>query len=168
MNLKLLNHYAEARKPSHMVYHNGAHLWQATAQQALQQARYAIDAEAIADKFEALGEDSVRLKWSPEGSCSFNDLVGDMFEPDCFPFNPNGIEQAKQNYIDTINRDGLWYVEAQFWSDLEQCWGIADSIGMIEGQPEDVNGYGPDLMQSAIDAFETENSQGFFLELKRA
>ncbi len=119
-------------------------------------AHRALDAARTYKQFQRLEtEGLVRLRAEPEDDNYF-DVYG---EPDGYT-DIHGrrvsAEQAKQDIIDSIERDGCWYCVSE-WFDGQE-WQHADSIGMCSGynnalSPFD-NWYIPDLMQGAIDAVE--------------
>ena len=102
------------------------------------------------ETFRALESDGlVRLRALPETE-SYFDVYG---EPDS--------AQERQEIIDQIDRDGCWCVLSEFYAD--GAWHHADSVGMcVYARPLDPaeNCYVDGLMRAAIDALETQSTEG--------
>lgn len=66
--------------------------------------------------------------------------------------------EEKQDIIDLIEREGIYYVLVQVCCKCCGQWKTVDSIGMIIGNPTDPvnNPYYADLARAAIDAIEKE------------
>lgn len=89
----------------------------------------------------------VRLGVEPDQDNYF-DIYG---EPEGYT-NADGAEvtaeQERQDIIDLIDRDGIWWVFAEYRISPRHPWEIGDSIGMIIGAN---NPYEDDLKSTTID-----------------
>lgn len=103
------------------------------------------DARTLAEWRELESEGLVRLRAEPEQENYF-DVYGESDD-----------ERERQAIIDAIDRDGCWYVVAEYLEDGE--WQHADSIGMcIYRDPTCPfeNPYVTDLMRGAMRALPAE------------
>ena len=102
----------------------------------------------------------VRLRAEPEQENYF-DVYG---EPEGYT-DINGRwhtpEQERQEIADSIDRNGLWFIVAEWRDNEESEWQHADSIGMNAGYSDPLdpreNVYVPDLMRSAVNAAQSAN-----------
>ena len=166
----LIEAYREARAPRFSPYNN-KRVYQASAQSALQQARYALNAEATRAAWNA--EDGytcasyeaprdpesghacdcghVRIVEHPDEYVDLDDLLGESYDPNVNPdIKPEILERERQDEIERINRDGVWGYTAEYWNGA--TWEHADSICGFVGNDFTKSGYNTDLMQSALDA----------------
>lgn len=166
MKSDLFSVYREFRKPICPKSYPGK-MYVTPARTALQQARFAIEADQVKAKFEELGgefvasyerdQDSggfVRIVEFPEEGLTVKDLEGDMFNPEANPdINPNILKRERADYIAMIEREGIWLYVAEFWNGSE--WEQADTIGGFEGWDSfHGSGYDADLMRAAIEGHE--------------
>lgn len=93
---------------------------------------------------------TVRVRFDPDEYVSCEDLCGDCFNPDENPhLSKEALERKKREFLDTVNRDGVWGAIGEFWNGEE--WIDADSIWGLVGLDED--DYILDIMASAIDGY---------------
>lgn len=144
--------YKEARKPRFSPY-GDRRMFPTTAQSALQQARYRIQAEGIKAKFQAMEEHTVRITSHPDDDSYYEDLEGDMFNPDVnTDINPSILEREQNEFRARVERDGVWSYSSEYWNGEE--WEHADSISGFVGDDFNDSGYDTDLMQAALEGYE--------------
>ena len=165
--ITLQDAYTQARQPRFSPY-NDRKAYISSAKSALQQARYALDADKTRAEWHELGgdyidnwqeterggtfPDKVRIVAHPDGWCDLDDLLGDTFNSDVnTDIKPEILERERQHEIDRISNDGVWCLVAEYWDGEE--WQCADSVGGFIGNDFSTSGYEPDLMRSAINAY---------------
>lgn len=126
------------------------------------QAELALEAAKTLTTFRTLEDQGlVRIEAIPEEE-SYFDVFGDNEGLDRNG-HPISREQARQNIIDTLERDGCWYVVTEYLSPETEEWEHADSIGMCTGYNDPTspfeNCYVIQLMQEAIDKLASETSE---------
>jgi hypothetical protein len=168
---ELLAEYRRARAPSFSRY-GDRRLYAYGARSALQQARYALEAQARAivwdrhDGFtigdgdrhidDAPGTSldcpgAVRLRLVPDDCMSFDDLAGDTYTAELHPEIPRSVmDRERQAYIDKINAEGVWGVVGEYWNGLE--WEHADSCFGFVGDDWRGSGYDQDIMSATLSA----------------
>lgn len=162
--MTLIEHYRRLRAPRFSPY-NPRQVYVMSARSALQGARCSMQADAMRDKWRAMGGNiiasnecddapgTVRIVEYPDESCSFDDLAGDTFNPIANPdIKPHILEREERAEIERIKRDGIWGYVAQFWDGA--AWQDTDSIWGFVGDDFDDSGCDIDLMGSAMDAYE--------------
>jgi hypothetical protein len=118
-------------------------------------AKDALRIAKIVERFQWLEyEDRVRLRYEDEDE-SYFDVYG---EPDGYTDiygRRISAEQAKQQIIDSIERNGNYWITSEVYNPETEEWEHADSIGMCSGYNNVLdpleNCYVPDLMAAAID-----------------
>jgi len=107
-----------------------------------------VDSYDAGDNWEA-GDSRVRIVAMPDEFRDFDDLAGDCFDPNANPdVNPNRLEREKREFIDRIERDGVWGFRAECWNGAE--WIETDSIWGFVGDDFIGSCYDDDLIESAL------------------
>ena len=160
--------YSELRRPRFSPYNNRA-MYVQTATSALMGARMAVTATRIAAQWEALGGETVdrydaskdweigdprvRIVAAADDCQSLDNLFGDTFSAKCNPeIKLEILERERQAEIDRINRDGVWFMVAEYWNGRE--WEHADSMGGFIGNDFTGSGYDTDLKAEAMRALD--------------
>lgn len=111
-------------------------------------------------RFKELEEEGrVRLRCEPE----LENYFSTYGEPEGYT-NTNGkrvsAKEERAELVRIMDRDGLWWLCSEVWDGEE--WQHSDSIGMCMGYKDPLNlfenCYVPDLMGSAVDAWEKMES----------
>ena len=111
----------------------------------------ALRAAKVQSAFDALEDETVRLRIVPDDYVGLDDLFGDTYNPDANPDIPiKQMEREKQEEIDRINRDGVWGVIGEYFDGCN--WQHADSCFGFVGDDWRDSGYDIDIMESALDA----------------
>ena len=104
----------------------------------------------------------MRLVIQPDEMAYDMSFVDESYDHD--PVTVDGIAMNAENYReylrDQIDRDGVWTLVGQYWDG--ESWQSADSICGLIG--DEWRAYGPDIMYSTIQAYE---SQGHCTECGR-
>ena len=97
------------------------------------------------------GAARIRIVESGDNYMSWDDLVGDCFCPKANPdTKPEILEREAQEYAEKIQRDGVWFYDAQIWDG--DSWESVDSVGGFVGDDFIGSCYNDDLMEAALGA----------------
>lgn len=115
----------------------------------------ALGGEIVADYEASDGWESrdarIRIVVSADYCMSWEDIVGESFCPKANPdIKPEILEREEKEYLEKVNRDGVWFYDAQIWNGYE--WESVASIGGFVGDDFIGSNYDDDLMESAMDA----------------
>lgn len=138
------------------------------AKSALHNACYKYYSKDVKKRFSALGGEIVtdyetsdfwqsgdsRIRIVESADCmSWDDLTGDSFCPKANPdIKPEILEHEEQEYLEKVNRDGVWSYNAQVWNG--EGWESVYSIGGFVGDDFIGSCYDDDLMESTIEALQ--------------
>jgi hypothetical protein len=117
-------------------------------------AREALRTARIRNAFtDAENAGLVRIECSPEQE----DLSA--FEPDWEGLYPRECDQkrARKEWLEQVNRYGLWYYYSEFRTSQDDKWQRADGVGGFLGASEGgfvSSGYDADIMRAALDALD--------------
>jgi hypothetical protein len=92
------------------------------------------------------------MKIEPDYSADIDNLAGDSFNPKANPdINPKTLERQYQEFVDKVNREGVWGIVSQYrcpccgtWKTVDSCWGF------VGGDWKD-SGYDLDIKQAALE-----------------
>lgn len=150
MKAELLAHYRRLRAPRFSPY-GACQMFVMGASAAYHGARHAVNAERVKAEFDALG-DTVRIIARPDECSTIEDLEGDSYNPRVNPETPARIlARERAEFVDRVNRDGVWGHIAQSRCPCCGQWRDHDSIWGFVGDDFDGSGYDTNLMQSAIE-----------------
>lgn len=142
---KTLKLYKEIRKPRYSFYAGTGAVYQhqSDAKTALRQAIYQIKVEQLWDKYDG---QLVRLQIKPDYDRSIDDLAGDSFNPIANPdINPRKLAREYQEFVDKVNREGVYGIISQYkcptcgeWITVDSCWGFVGDDWKGSGYDLDV------------------------------
>ena len=110
---------------------------------------------------------TVRILERPDSCCDFEDLCGDMFNPDVNPeIDAAELKRQENEYADKVNSEGVYGYVAEFYDGHE--WQETDSVWGFVGDDFNDSGYAPDLMRAAMDGLSAcQTEQALDLEATR-
>lgn len=150
-NKNVLKIYKEIRQP-HYGFYSGTgkvYQYQVSAKSAISGAIYQEKVNRLWEQYEG---DRVKLFPMEDMYADINDLMGDSYDPKVNPeINPRKLEEQKNEFIERVNRDGVWGLVSQYkcptcqeWIDADSCWGFI-------GDDWKDSGIDLDLKWSALD-----------------
>lgn len=105
-------------------------------------------------RFNALGEEHVRVRIEPADDVDMDDLKGDMFNRRANPDIPEQVMRREEKaFEELVNREGVWGIISEYrdpntgkWEHADSCWGFVGVSGVHD------SGYDTDCMDQALDA----------------
>jgi hypothetical protein len=143
--------YKEIRQPRYSFYAGTGEVYQhqTDAQTAYEEAIRQDKIERLWSEYE---DESVRLLIKPDENATIEDLEGDSFNPLANPdINPRKLAQDKEDFIEKVNRDGVWGIISQVKCTCCDSWLTVDSVWGFIGDDWKGSGYDLDCMQSALE-----------------
>jgi hypothetical protein len=126
LNAQVIKVYKELRKP--YFYTGSCVVTQLKANNALKTAIYQEKVNRLWDEYE---DDRVRLLIQPDNDADLEFLEGDCFNPEVNKINPETLKRQEKEFIDKINRDGVWGIVSEVkclccgeWTQADSCWGF--------------------------------------------
>jgi len=151
MNAAVIAKYHQLRQDHISLYRGtGARYHhKVPASRALDIARRHVDITTRWEKAEAAG--LVRLTLEPDIDADLADLAGDCFNPDANPtIQPHILEREYQEFVDRVNRDGVWGVIGEYKCPCCDHWTVADSCWGFVGDDWQESGYDLDIMHATL------------------
>ena len=77
---------------------------------------------------------TARIRIEQDTEYTIEEMLGDTFKPECNPDkNPTQLEHEKQLYIESLDRDGVYGIVAEYWNGQEwllsdSCWGFEKEV----------------------------------------
>lgn len=100
-------------------------------------------------------ESKVRLRIVPDDLSDIDDLAGDVFDPEVNSDIPRDrLEHQREEFIDRVNRDGVWGIVGEFYDETKYRWEHADSCWGFVGDEWETIGYKTDIMATTVDEYE--------------
>jgi hypothetical protein len=150
MKMDVIQKYKEIRQDhvgrwtgTGKIYHH-----KVTAESAWKSAKYIVDVE---QRWQ-LAEDNeqVRFRVEYDELADYENLAGDSFNPEVnTDIQPHILEREEREFIDKINREGVWGIIGEFWNGEE--WIQADSVWGFVGDDWKGSGYDLDVKWSTLD-----------------
>ncbi len=95
----------------------------------------------------------VRLRLVPDECATLADLEGDSYNPKVNEdISPAKLKKERKEFIDRINRDGVWGIVGEYRINSNEEWVIADSCFGFVGDDWKDSGYDIDIMSTTLEA----------------